>query len=49
MVKKTYIAPAFDVEEAETEQALMTMSTLGTTDATSGNLGRELDFDDEEE
>ena len=50
-MKKTYKNPTMVVVKIQTRQQIMSMSTLGTTDATSGNLGREydFDFDDDEE
>ncbi len=44
---KTYINPNMRVVEMKTQRMMM-MSNLGTTNATSGNLGRENDFEDEE-
>ena len=47
-MKKTYKNPTMVVVKIQT-QHMIAISTLGTTDATSGNLGRDFDFDDEEE
>ena len=49
-MKKTYKNPTMVVVKIQT-QHMIAMSTLGTTNATSGNLGREydFDFDDDEE
>ena len=41
-MKKTYNIPSMEIVEIKTQQILM-MSTLGTTDVTSGNLAPELD------
>ena len=46
-MKKTYINPSLEIINEETQQFMM-LSTLGTTEETSGNLGREFDLDDEE-
>lgn len=47
-MKKTYQKVSMQIIEINT-QALLMMSTLGTTDKTSGNLARDYDFDDDEE
>lgn len=47
-MKKTYQKPTMELMEAEVEQFMM-MSVLGETDETSGNLGRESDFDWEDD
>ena len=41
-MKQTYNNPSMEIIEINIQQILM-MSTLGTTDATSGNLAPELD------
>lgn len=47
-MKQTYINPELKVVKLQTQQFMM-LSTLGTTEATSGNLSREFDYEDEEE
>ena len=47
-MKKTYQKPTMELMEAEVEQFMM-MSVLGETDETSGNLGRESDYDWEDD
>ncbi len=39
--------PNIRVVEMKTQRMMM-MSNLGTTDATSGNLGRDYDFEEED-
>ncbi len=46
-MKKDYINPNMRVVTMKTQRMMM-ISKLGTTEATSGNLGRENDFEDEE-
>ena len=46
-MKKTYKNPLLTVVEVEPE--FIALSTLGETDATSGNLGREFEFSEWEE
>ena len=48
-MKKTYKNPTMVVVKIQTRQQMMTMSYGGTTTATNGNLGRDFDFDDDEE
>lgn len=47
-MKQTYINPELKVVKLQTQQFMM-LSTLGTTNATNGNLSREFDYEDEEE
>ncbi len=47
MMKKTYINPNMRVVTMKTQQMMM-LSAIGTTEETSGNLGRDYDFEDEE-
>lgn len=47
-MKKTYKNPLFTVVEIQPEE-FIALSTLGETDATSGNLGREFEFSEWEE
>lgn len=51
-MKKTYFTPVTDVIKIETHQ-MIAMSTLGETDATEGNLARDVDdflfFEEDEE
>jgi len=47
-MKKTYQKVSMQIIEINT-QALLMMSTLGTTYEKSGNLARDYDFDDDEE
>ena len=44
-MKKTYMTPTFQVVKIQPAQ-FIAMSTLGTTERTSGNLGREAAFSD---
>ena len=48
IMKQTYINPELKVVKLQTQQFMM-LSTLTTTDATSGNLSRDFDYEDEEE
>jgi hypothetical protein len=47
-MKKTYINPTLTVVKIQPAQ-FIAMSTLGETEATSGNLGREAEFSDWED
>ena len=49
-MKKTYINPTIKVDEIQPEE-FIAISTLGETESTSGNLGRDARFSgwDEEE
>lgn len=47
-MKKTYQNPTMEVIEIKVHQFMM-MSVLGETDETSGNLGRESDYDWEDD
>jgi hypothetical protein len=47
-MKKTYKNPLFTVVEIQPEE-FIALSTLGETDLTEGNLGREFEFSEWEE
>ena len=47
-MKQTYINPELKVVKLQTQQFMM-LSLQRETTATSGNLSREFDYDDEEE
>ncbi len=47
-MKKIYSTPSFRVKTMRPRKMLM-MSNLGSTNETSGNLSRDIDFEDEED
>jgi hypothetical protein len=47
-MKKTYIQPSIEANECEVDQILMTSLPVDPTTETKNQMGRDLDFDDED-